>query len=102
MQGTQATAEPYFLHDRPIAVVDQNDIVLGNVFFQLSKSGFDGLLSGGAPHDDPFQLCDAILLGIGFEDIMPPFQACHDNAVNIRVLLETLKGVNQDRLVVYA
>ncbi len=100
LAGDDDVREDFRLDQRPDAVVDDDDVVVRALVFEGEDAVADRLLAGLAAGDHPLQLRDPVLLGVGPQDVVPAVDADDFDGVDARVLLEALKRVDEDGLVV--
>ena len=88
------------LDERPDAVVDDDDVVVRALSFQVENAVPDGLLPAFAAGHDPLELVDAELPGIGPQHLVPAVDTDDFDGVDAGMFLETLQGIDEDGLVV--
>ena len=87
------------LDQRTDAVMDDDDVIVGAFALQVENTVADGLLAAFSAGDDPLELVDAELPGIGPKHLVPAVQAHDLDGVDAGMLLETFQGIDEDGLV---
>ena len=78
-------------------VVDKDEVVVGAA--SLAKTIYaivDALHASIATRENPLQLVDIELVGIGLKDSLPSIQAYYSNGIDIWMLLEALHCMDND------
>ena len=88
------------LDERPDAVVDDDDVVVRALSFQVENAVPDGLLPAFAAGHDPLELIDAELPGIGPQHLVPAVDADDLDGVDAGMFLEAFERIDEDGLVV--
>ena len=88
------------VHKRTDSVMDDYDIIFRADSFQVIDAVADGFLSGLPSGNHPFQFVDPELLRVGPGDVVPAVDADQLDGVDLRMLLEALQGIDQNRLII--
>lgn len=83
------------------AVVDEDDVLgLTACLAEADEAVVYGFLIAVASGEDPFELGDVVLVGVGLEYDFPAWEADDGDGVDVAAVLEGLHGVDDDGLVV--
>lgn len=82
------------------SIVYDDNVIFIALGMEVENAVADRFLRGIAALGYPFQLIDIVLFGVGRQDAVPAIEADYLYCINARMLLESLKGVYDDGLVI--
>ena len=88
-------------YKRTRRVVDDNNIGIGRVFGDALESVVNGVLTGLSRRSVSANLAHAVLRGVLLNKTLPLFADNNNHGVNFIMLLEDIKAIGNNRLVLY-
>ena len=98
--GLQKLGDGLRVDQRAGGLLDDDGVLRGVAPFDAVHAVFQGRNAAHAPGDQPAQLGDAVLAGVGLDDVLPALEADDVDIVDGWVLLVGLQAVDDHGLVV--